>query len=54
MKGCLSSFQKNSDDFLKFALSFIIHPKGIYRVVGRRLWDDYHWSFQNLILKRLR
>lgn len=45
MKGCLSSFQKNSDDFLKFALSFIIHPKGIYRVVGRRLWDDYHLEF---------
>ena len=42
MKGCLSSFQKNSDDFLKFALSFIIHPKEIYRVVGHRLWDDCH------------
>ncbi|WP_308763763.1 hypothetical protein [uncultured Bacteroides sp.] len=45
MNGCLSSLQKNGDDFLKFVLSFIIHPKGIYRVVGRRLWDDYHLEF---------
>lgn len=42
MKGCLSSLHENSDDFLKFALSFIIHPKGGYRVVGRSLWDDFH------------
>lgn len=28
--------------FIHFVLSFVLHPKGLYRVAGRRLWDDWH------------
>lgn len=42
MKRCLDSLHENNDGFLKFSISFIIHPDGLYRIVGRRLWDDYH------------
>ena len=28
--------------FSELAVVFIIHPQGEYRIVGRRLWDEYH------------
>ena len=42
MEGCLGSLHGHNDYFLNMVLSFVMHPKGMYRIVGRRLWDDYH------------
>lgn len=42
MEGCLRNLQKNGDSFKNLVLSLVMHPKGMYRIVGRRLWDDYH------------
>lgn len=42
MEGCLRSLYENKEYFQNFVLAFVMHPKGLYRIVGRRLWDDYH------------
>ena len=42
MEGCLHGLSKNKEIFLEFVLAFVIHPKGMYRIAGRRLWDEYH------------
>ena len=47
MEGSLRSLHENEDNFINFVLSFIFHPNGLYRVVGRRLWDDYHLESSN-------
>ena len=41
MEDTLREFSKDSHAFLEFVLFFILHPKGIYRVLGRALWDRY-------------
>lgn len=42
LKRCLNNLNKNKEDFLNMVLSFILHPKGMYRLTGRKLWDDYN------------
>lgn len=42
MKRCIHNLSKKQDIFLDLVLSFIIHPKGMFRLTGRRLWDDHH------------
>lgn len=42
MDHCLHILNEKRDDFAEIAVHFIIHPKGEYRLVGRRLWDEYH------------
>ena len=42
LQDCLDRLYEKQDDMLNIALLFILHPKGMYRVVGRRLWDEYH------------
>lgn len=39
---CLNALNKDREGFQNFVLFFILHPKGLYRIVGRRLWDNYH------------
>ena len=38
----LRTLSEDKEVFQSLVISFIIHPKGLYRIVGRRLWDDYH------------
>lgn len=42
MEHCLHFLSGKREVFLNLVLSFILHPKGMYRLVGRRLWDEYH------------
>lgn len=42
LKNCLNNLNKNKKEFLKMVLSFILHPKGMYRLTGRKLWDEYN------------
>ena len=42
MEQCLHHYYDKKVEFLNMVLFFIINPKGEYRIVGRRLWDDYH------------
>lgn len=42
LEKCLHSLSSKKEEFLNLVLSFILHPKGLYRVAGRRLWDTYH------------
>lgn len=42
LKRCLNNLSKNKEDFLNLVLSFILHPKGMYRLTGRKLWDEYN------------
>lgn len=42
MEGCLHSLYEKKDYFNNLVLSFVMHPKGMYRIAGRRLWDNYH------------
>lgn len=58
MDGCLHSLYEHKDYFQNFIITLIIHPKGMYRLVGRRLWDDYHWESsdfnpQEVLLEKL-
>ena len=39
---CLLDISKKKDKFVDLVLAFLINPKGMYRLVGRKLWDDYH------------
>ena len=41
LEKCINSLNKNKKEFLNFVLSFILHPKSLYRLTGRKLWDDY-------------
>ena len=41
MEDSLREFSEDSKAFIEFVLSFILHPKGIFRHVGRSLWDRY-------------
>ena len=43
----------DGEGFLEMVLSLILHPKGLYRVVGRRLWDDYHLEICSFDLSSL-
>lgn len=42
MEGCLHSLYEKKDYFNNLVMSLVIHPKGMYRIAGRRLWDNYH------------
>lgn len=42
MENCLRQLRKDEIPFAKMVLSFILHPKGSYRIAGRRMWDEYH------------
>ena len=42
MDHCLHKLNENRDNFAEIIALFIVHPKGEYRLVGRRLWDEYH------------
>ena len=42
MDHCLHRLNGDRDIFAELAVLFIIHSKGEYRLVGRRLWDEYH------------
>lgn len=42
MDDCLHRLRKDEDDFVRMVLTFITHPKGKYRMVGRKMWDKYH------------
>ena len=42
MEGCLRELHKHKDYFQNLVLSFVMHPKGMFRIVGRRLWDGFH------------
>lgn len=42
MRVCLNNLSEAPEHFQGLVLSFIMHPKGLYRIVGRRLWDNYH------------
>lgn len=39
---CLHTLSEKRDVFLDLVLSFVIHSKGMYRLAGRRLWDEFH------------
>ena len=39
---CLQNLSEKRKVFLDLVLSFVIHPKGMYRIAGRRLWDQFH------------
>ena len=39
---CLHTLSEDKKAFLDFVLFFVLHPKGHYRITGRRLWDNYH------------
>ena len=38
----IHNLSQKKEEFISFVLSFILHPKGLHRMVGRRLWDEYH------------
>lgn len=42
LEKCLHCFSKNKEDFLNMVQSFILHSNGMYRIVGRTLWDEYY------------
>ena len=42
MEGCLRSLHEHNDYFQDMVLSFVMHPKGMYRIAGRKLWDNFH------------
>ena len=42
MESCLRNLHEKGDYFKHLVLSLVMHPKGMYRIVGRRLWDEYH------------
>ena len=42
MEHCLHFLSEKREVFQNLVLSFVLHPKGMYRIAGRRLWDEYH------------
>ena len=42
MEGCLRSLHEHNDYFQNMVLAFVMHPKGMYRIAGRKLWDNFH------------
>lgn len=42
MEGCLRSLHEHNDYFQNMVVSFVLHPKGMCRIAGRRLWDNFH------------
>ena len=53
MDKMLHSFRMNEEPFLQFTLSYILSTKGVYRVAGRRLWDQFHLESSSLELSTL-
>lgn len=47
MEGCLHSLYEHKDNFRDMVLMFVMHPKGVYRIAGRRLWDNYHMELSD-------
>lgn len=41
-ENCLHKLHDDNDSFVNLVLSFVLHPKGDYRMVGRKLWDEYN------------
>ena len=42
MDDCLRQLRKNDVSFAKMVLLFVLHPKGAYRIAGRKMWDEFH------------
>lgn len=42
LEHCLHQLRKKDDQFAKIVMTFVLHPKGKYRMVGRKMWDEYH------------
>lgn len=42
MERCLRSLHEHNEYFQNMVLSFVMHPKGMYRIAGRRIWDNFH------------
>lgn len=41
MENCLHRLRKKDVAFAKIVLFFVMHHKGKYRIVGRKMWDEY-------------
>lgn len=52
MEGCLRELHKHKDYFHNLVLSFVMHPKGMYRIAGRRLWDNFHMEASDFDAKK--
>lgn len=53
MDHCLHRLNDNRENFAELIVLFIIHSKGEYRLVGRRLWDEYHMELTNFKVSNL-
>ena len=42
MGDCLQRLRKDDESFAKLVLLFVLHPKGAYRIAGRKMWDEFH------------
>ena len=42
MGRCLHRLSEKKEQFVELVVLFIVHTNGEYRLVGRRLWDEYH------------
>lgn len=52
MEGCLRSLHEHNDFFQNMVLSFVMHPKGMYRIAGRKLWDNFHLESSSFDAKK--
>ena len=52
MEECLSHLHEHNDYFQNLVLSFVMHPKGMYRIAGRRLWDNFHMETSSFDAQR--
>lgn len=52
MEGCLRSLHEHNDFFQNMVLSFVMHPKGVYRIAGRKLWDNFHLESSSFDAKK--
>lgn len=48
MGNCLHQMNEDREQFVTIVVNFIIHHKGETRMLGRRLWDDYHLESTNI------
>ncbi len=53
LETCIHSLSQKKEEFISFVLSFILNPKGLHRMVGRRLWDEYHLDTSELDVSEL-
>lgn len=48
MENCLHQMYEDKEHFVTIVVKYIIHNKGEARMLGRRLWDDYHLESTNI------